>query len=70
VLLGGQDVTLLKPADRNVGYLPQDLALFPLMSVRGHLEFALRLRRYSAKTMRERVEELAHSLGLEPLLNR
>jgi ABC-type sugar transport system ATPase subunit len=70
VLVDGQDVTRFKPADRNVGYVPQDLALFPLMTVRGHLEFALRVRRCGAKAMRERVDELAHALGIEPLLER
>ena len=48
VLLGGDDVTRRKPADRGVGYVPQDLALFPTMTVRGHLEFALRIRRTAA----------------------
>ncbi len=70
VLLDGVDVTRRKPADRSVGYLPQDLALFPTMTVRGHLEFALRIRRQSPGVIRERVAELAHVLGIEPLLER
>lgn len=70
VVVGGQDVTRLKPADRGVGYVPQDLALFPLMSVRGHLEFALRVRRWSVQAMRDRVAELAHVLRIERLLDR
>src|SRR5262245_54012038 len=45
VVLGGVDVTRHKPADRGVGYVPQDLGLFPTMTVRGHLEFALRVRK-------------------------
>src|SRR6185437_8382180 len=39
-------------------------------TVREHLEFALRLRRCSAALIRERVEELAHVLHIEPLLER
>lgn len=70
VFLNGSDMTDWKPGDRGVGYVPQDLALFPMMTVRGHLEFALRVRRCSASLMRERVAELAHVLGIEPLLNR
>ena len=46
VVLGGVDMTRCKPADRGVGYVPQDLGLFPMMTVRGHLEFALRVRRW------------------------
>lgn len=70
VLLNGHDMTRWKPGDRGVGYVPQDLALFPMMTVRGHLEFALRVRHCSVSLMRDRVAELAHVLGIEPLLTR
>jgi ABC-type sugar transport system ATPase subunit len=70
VLLGNVDMTHRKPADRGVGYLPQDLALFPMMTVRGHLEFALQVRRWSTAAIRDRVDELAHLLSIEPLLAR
>jgi molybdate/tungstate transport system ATP-binding protein len=70
VILDGVDVTRLKPADRAIGYLPQDLALFPTLTVRGHLEFALRIRRHAPALIRDRVAELAHVLGIEPLLDR
>lgn len=70
VVLGGTDVTRMKPADRNVGYVPQDLGLFPTMSVRGHLEFALRVRRTSTTLINQRVSELARLLGIELLLDR
>ena len=45
VLLGGVDVSTWAPGDRRIGYMPQDLALFPTMTVQQHLEFALRLQR-------------------------
>lgn len=70
ILLTGDEVTHWKPGDRGVGYVPQDLALFPMMTVRGHLEFALRLRRCSTAAIKERIAELAHVLGIEPLLAR
>ncbi len=70
VLLNGSDMTRWKPGDRGVGYVPQDLALFPMMTVRGHLEFALRVRHCSTAMIRDRVAELAHVLGIEPLLER
>jgi ABC-type sugar transport system ATPase subunit len=70
VLLCGSDVTHLKPADRGVGYLPQDLGLFPNMDVRGHLEFALHVRRIPMKQVHSRVEELAKLLGIERLMER
>lgn len=70
IRLDGADVTRWKAADRCIGYVPQDLALFPTMTVREHLEFALRLRRAPAALRRERVVELAEVLGLGPLLER
>jgi ABC-type sugar transport system ATPase subunit len=70
ILLDGADVTHWKPAARNIGYVPQDLALFPTMTVREHLEFALRLRRATSATIRARVDELADVLDIGPLLGR
>jgi molybdate transport system ATP-binding protein/molybdate/tungstate transport system ATP-binding protein len=70
VRLAGHDVTNWKPADRGIGYVPQDLALFPTISVRGHLEFALKLRQWSSTAIRDRVAQLAHVLGIEHLLDR
>jgi ABC-type sugar transport system ATPase subunit len=65
----GRDVTNLRAADRGVGYVPQDLALFPTMTVREHLFFALAIRGVSNGAA-ERVDELARMLGLTQLLER
>lgn len=70
VLLRGVDVGDWSPADRGVGYVPQDLGLFPTLTVRGHLEFALRIRRTPAEAIRRRTGELAGMLGIIPLLDR
>ena len=70
VRLAGQNVTRWKPADRGVGYVPQDLALFPTLSVRGHLEFALRVRRWPADEIQRRVSQLSEELGIAHLLER
>ena len=63
-------MTRWKSADRGIGYVPQDLALFPTMTVREHLEFALRIRRVDRAAIRLRVSELAEVLGIERLLER
>jgi ABC-type sugar transport system ATPase subunit len=70
IVVAGADVTRFKPADRGIGYVPQDLALFPTMTVREHLEFALRVRRAQRTLIRDRVAELSHVLGIEALLAR
>lgn len=70
VRLLGRDVTDLSPADRGVGYVPQDLALFPTMTVRDHLGFALEVRRWDSVVAARRIEELTDLLGLGRLLER
>ncbi|MFM8729548.1 MAG: ATP-binding cassette domain-containing protein [Planctomycetaceae bacterium] len=70
VLLGGVDVTVWSPADRRIGYMPQDLALFPTMTVQQHLEFAQRLQGASQAAMAACVGELAELLEIGHLLQR
>lgn len=70
IRLLGLDVTHLKPADRGIGYVPQDLALFPSLTVREHLGFALLVRRWEGGPIEKRVQELSELLGLGHLLHR
>ena len=70
ILIHGKDVTHWNPADRQIGYVPQDLALFPTLTVREHLEFAMRLRKKSGVEMATRTSELAEVLGITHLLKR
>jgi molybdate/tungstate transport system ATP-binding protein len=70
IILGGQDVTHLKPADRNIGFVPQDSALFSTMTVYDHLAFALRVRFWARKETDQRVIELAELLGIAHLMQR
>jgi ABC-type sugar transport system ATPase subunit len=60
----------LKPAERNIGYVPQDGALFATMSVRNHLAFALKIRNATASKIDLRVAELADLLEIRDLLTR
>ena len=70
VWLGRRDVTHLAPGERGLGYVPQDGALFPTMTVREHLGFALRVQRRPLSEIAERVADLAAILGIAPLLDR
>lgn len=65
-----RDVTRLRPADRGIGYVSQDLALFSTLSVRDHLAFALVVRRRRSAEIAARVAELAELLGIGHLLDR
>ncbi len=64
------DATGLRPAERGIGYVPQDAALFPTMTVEEHLAFPLRIRRWPKDRVRRRVADLAAMLGIGPLLGR
>jgi molybdate/tungstate transport system ATP-binding protein len=66
----GSDVTGLPPAARDVGYVPQDGALFSTMSVRDNLAFALDLHRVPLDVTEARVQQLAGWLHVEHLLER
>ncbi len=68
--LRGADVTHKDPAGRSIGYLPQDAVLFDHLTVRDNLQFSCQARRWKSLRVRERVDSLAHSLGLVNLLER
>jgi ABC-type sugar transport system ATPase subunit len=70
IWLAERDVTSLKPAERGIGFVPQDGALFETMSVREHLGFALRIRKAKRPAIEARVAELAELLAIEKLLDR
>ena len=70
IILGERDVSQLPPAERGVGYVPQDRALFPTMLVREQLAFGLVLRALDQAQIAKRVNELAELLGITGLLDR
>jgi ABC-type sugar transport system ATPase subunit len=70
IRLMDREVRQLPPAARGIGYVPQDRALFQTMTVREHLAFAPRLRRWTAAQIDQRVVELAGLLGIGQLLDR
>jgi len=55
VEIAGRDVTRLEPRDRAIGYLPQDYALFPHLTVTRNVAFGLAVRRLPAEEVRRRV---------------
>jgi ABC-type sugar transport system ATPase subunit len=70
ILIHSTDVTDWSPRDRQIGYVPQDLALFPTLTVLQHLEFALKLRKSPRSVYQRRCKELAELLGISHLLDR
>ncbi len=70
VRLGDVDVTGLRPAERRIGYVPQDGALFPTYRVGEQLAFALIVRKCANHDISTRVKELARMLKITHLLDR
>ena len=56
---------LATPAQRNIGFVFQDLALWPHMTVAGNLLFVLESRRWPVHTREARVREILKIVGLE-----
>lgn len=70
IQLAGRDVTHLKPAERGIGFAPQDGALFTTMTVRDHLAFSLKVRKWAKTDIDHRVTELVELLGIANILDR
>jgi molybdate/tungstate transport system ATP-binding protein len=70
VLLGERDVTGEAPGSRGLGYVPQDGALFPTMTVRRQIGFGLRMKGTPPSKIAEVVGQLAGELGIAHLLER
>jgi multiple sugar transport system ATP-binding protein len=70
IYLDDQPVNDLPPKDRDVAMVFQNYALYPHLSVFDNMGFGLKLRDYSRREIRERVQEAAALLGLTDLLTR
>jgi len=68
--IGGRDVTNLPPKDRDIAMVFQNYALYPHMTVRENLSFALKLRKFPKAEIERRVGAAAEALGLSPYLAR
>jgi ABC-type sugar transport system ATPase subunit len=67
IILDDRDVTRLEPRERRIGYVPQDLALFPGRRVRDQIGFALQMR---GRQDNQLIVQLAADLGITHLLDR
>jgi putative spermidine/putrescine transport system ATP-binding protein len=70
VLFGGNDVTDLPAYRRNLGFVFQDYALFPHMSVFENIAFPLRARRAKSDDIKSRVGQMLEMVQLSSLGSR
>jgi ABC-type Fe3+/spermidine/putrescine transport system ATPase subunit len=70
IRIDGRDVTLLPPERRDIGFVFQNYALFPHLTVAQNTAFALRMRGTDAAQTRRRVAECLALTGLGGLGDR
>ena len=64
-LVSGPGTLIVPPEERNLGFVFQDLALWPHMSVRGNLEFGLKARGTGREERARRIREMLTLVELE-----
>ncbi|MEO5813747.1 MAG: sn-glycerol-3-phosphate ABC transporter ATP-binding protein UgpC [Gemmatimonadaceae bacterium] len=68
--IGERVVNDVPPSERDIAMVFQSYALYPHMTVRENMGFALRLRKRPAREIETKVDEAAATLGLTPYLDR
>jgi multiple sugar transport system ATP-binding protein len=70
ITIGDRVVNDVPPKARDIAMVFQNYALYPHMSVRENLGFALKLRNMAASDIDQRVQSAATTLGLDQFLDR
>lgn len=75
VILEGKKINGVEPYRREIGIVFQDYALFPHLTVKGNIEYGLKIHgkgklKYSKSDIDKMVLEVAETLGIQELLQR
>ena len=70
IFIGDKDVTDVPPKNRDIAMVFQNYALYPHMTVRENMGFALKIAGTPKEEINRRVDEAAKILDLEPYLDR
>ena len=65
----GKNLTQFEPSHRKIGFCFQDLRLFPLMTARENILFAVKARKLSVREKKKDFEEIIERLSLKGCLN-
>ncbi|MDY3052871.1 MAG: sn-glycerol-3-phosphate ABC transporter ATP-binding protein UgpC [Ndongobacter sp.] len=68
--IGGKRVNEVEPKDRDIAMVFQNYALYPHMTVRENMSYALKIKKMPRAQIDEKVNEAARILGLEQVLDR
>ena len=56
----------ISPRRRNIGFVFQDLALWPHLTVAGNLDFVLRSQRWERRALKDRINEVLQMVHMAP----
>src|SRR5580700_7132837 len=70
ILIDGKDVSQVGPAQRGLAMVFQSYALYPHMSVRGNIAFALKMAGQKPEVIDQKVRKAAATLNLTDYLDR
>lgn len=70
IRVGEREVQDLPPEQRKISYVPQDLALFPHLSVKENILYGIKAKNHSLQPYKEYVQNLIQVMKIEHLLDR
>ena len=70
IFIDGKEVSTIPPNQRPTTMVFQNYALFPHMTVFENISYGLKIRKESAKNIKEKAEKIINLVGLEGLSNR
>ena len=70
IIINSKDVTTVDPANRGIGMVFQNYALYPHMTVEDNMSFGLRMNNAPRTKIKKKVEEAASILQLTELMKR
>jgi len=70
IAIGGREINMVPPKERDIAMVFQNYALYPHMSVFDNMAFSLKLAKVPRSEMQRKVARAAEILGLQALLDR
>ena len=70
ILLNGRDIAPLAPEERDIGFVFQNYALFPSMTVHDNIAFGLKIRHVRKNEAEQRIQDMARMIGITEHLNK
>lgn len=70
IIMDGNDITYFSPAERNMGIVFQNYALFENMTVLGNVEYALKIKKNTRTTARAKALEMLDFMGLNECIDK